>query len=350
MSDLTSIPAPRVDFIDKSTGLISREWYLFLLTQRNRIQDIYQSDGLYSKDYSGEFDIVYQQAQLASMISRYDVIISNLSQLTESQPQVQLGTLASQNADNVSITGGVISATSFNKVTITTPLTFATFTLADGKTLTVNNTINITGTDSTTMTFPSTSALVARTDDAQTFTGVQTLLSNPVLNAGSANGVVYLNGSKSATSSGTALTFTGSYLGVGVATASSSIQTAYSVSSLYSGAGVLTDAGGYTGVKLYDSGSGNLYIFNKRNSASFGNILFMTGSSPSERMRITDGGNIHGVAGGTSMTAGFFYIPAAAGTPTGTPTSITGTVPMYYDTTNDRFYVYNGSWKSVVLA
>lgn len=44
----------------------------------------------------------------------------------------------------------------------------------NGKTFAVNNNLTLTGTDGTTMTFPSTSATMARTDAAQTFTGVQT--------------------------------------------------------------------------------------------------------------------------------------------------------------------------------
>lgn len=69
---------------------------------------------------------------------------------------------------------GVATATSINKVTITAPATSATLTIADGKTLTVNNSITFAGTDATTMTFPATSASIARTDAAQTFTGTQT--------------------------------------------------------------------------------------------------------------------------------------------------------------------------------
>lgn len=69
---------------------------------------------------------------------------------------------------------GVATATSVNKVTITAPATSATLTIADGKTLTANNSITFAGTDATTMTFPSTSASIARTDAAQTFTGTQT--------------------------------------------------------------------------------------------------------------------------------------------------------------------------------
>jgi hypothetical protein len=43
-----------------------------------------------------------------------------------------------------------------------------------GKLLTVNNSLTLAGTDATTMTFPTTSASIARTDAAQTFTGIQT--------------------------------------------------------------------------------------------------------------------------------------------------------------------------------
>ena len=104
---------------------------------------------------------------------------------------------------------GVASATSINKVAITAPATSATLTIADGKTftandnvtvgtggivlgnsggltvaaskvLTVNKSITLDGTDATTMTFPSTSATIARTNAGQTFTGVQNFTSPDV--------------------------------------------------------------------------------------------------------------------------------------------------------------------------
>jgi hypothetical protein len=74
----------------------------------------------------------------------------------------------------VTPTLGVATATSINKVTITAPATSATLTIVNGKTLTANHSLTLAGTDSTTMTFPSTSASIARTDAAQTFTGNQT--------------------------------------------------------------------------------------------------------------------------------------------------------------------------------
>lgn len=74
---------------------------------------------------------------------------------------------------------GAITVTSVNKVVLTAPATAATLTIANNKTLTVSNSLALAGTDSTVMTFPTTSATVARTDAAQTFTGVQTF-STPI--------------------------------------------------------------------------------------------------------------------------------------------------------------------------
>ena len=73
---------------------------------------------------------------------------------------------------------GAITVTTINGLTITTST--GTLTIANGKTATISNSLTLAGTDSTTMTFPSTSATIARTDAGQTFTGVNTF-TNPVL-------------------------------------------------------------------------------------------------------------------------------------------------------------------------
>lgn len=49
----------------------------------------------------------------------------------------------------------------------------------------------------------------------------------------------------------------------------------------------------------------------------------------------------------TTATDGFLYIPSSAGTPTGTPTTKTGRVPIEIDTTNDALMIYDGSWKAL---
>jgi len=67
------------------------------------------------------------------------------------------------------------------------------------------------------------------------------------------------------------------------------------------------------------------------------------------RFTIDANGNI--VAGGsaalaTNATNGFLYVPTCAGTPTGTPTAITGMAPIVVNTTNNKLYFYSGgAWR-----
>ena len=58
-------------------------------------------------------------------------------------------------------------------------------------------------------------------------------------------------------------------------------------------------------------------------------------------------GNAVAQTGTTTMTDGFFYIPAASGAPTGVPTAYASRVPLYYDVSGEALYVYNGAWKKV---
>jgi len=82
--------------------------------------------------------------------------------------------------------------------------------IADGKILTASNTLTLAGTDATTMTFPATSATIARTDAAQSFTGVQTFVA-PIL--GTPTSATLTNATGLPVSTGIA------GLGTGVATA-----------------------------------------------------------------------------------------------------------------------------------
>jgi hypothetical protein len=48
----------------------------------------------------------------------------------------------------------------------------------------------------------------------------------------------------------------------------------------------------------------------------------------------------------TTATNGFLYVPTCSGTPTGTPTAITGLAPIVVDTTNNKLYFYStGVWR-----
>lgn len=77
-------------------------------------------------------------------------------------------------------------------------------------------------------------------------------------------------------------------------------------------------------------------------------IVFQVGGS--NFCQITTGGNF--IAGAqsalaTTATDGFLYVPTCAGTPTGTPSSVTGKSPIVIDTTNNRFYFYSsGAWRN----
>lgn len=114
------------------------------------------------------------------------------------------GKIIQNSAATIADSTGDITAGKYNGLTVST--TTGTLTIANGKTATVNNTITFAGTDSTTMTFPSTNASVARTDAAQTFTGIQTFSSNPVMSSLTVSKPVFTDGSGGLTSSGTLLT------------------------------------------------------------------------------------------------------------------------------------------------
>lgn len=141
----------------------------------------------------------------------------------------------------VTPTLGVATATSINGLTVTTST--GTITVANLKTVVFNNGITFAGTDSTTMTFPSTSATIARTDALQTFTGVQTFSSTPVFTHITVEGVT----STGATGTGSLVFATSPTLVtpvLGAATGTSLAVTGSVLSSGTTGIGYSTGAGG----------------------------------------------------------------------------------------------------------
>lgn len=109
--------------------------------------------------------------------------IKNGSALTLNGASLILGS-SYGNVGQVLVSNGVSTTPSWGLTLL--PQTTG-FTIAGGttsKTLTVNRTLTLTGTDSTTMTFPSTSATIARTDSGQTFSGTQVI---DIINAASSS-------------------------------------------------------------------------------------------------------------------------------------------------------------------
>jgi len=108
--------------------------------------------------------------------------------------------------------------TSYNKVAITAPATGSTLTLADGKTLTVNNSLTLAGTDGAVQTFQASDTIVGRaTSDT---------LTNKTFDTAGTGNVLKINGTQvsAVTGSGAAVLATSPALttpNLGVATATS---------------------------------------------------------------------------------------------------------------------------------
>lgn len=135
---------------------------------------------------------VWQRVEGGANLNGVDLSVSGTSTLSGLTASTALALNASKEIVSVTNTGtgdnvlatsptlvtpalGAATATSINKVALTAPATAATLTIANGKTLTANHSLTLAGTDATTMTFPTTSATIARTDAGQTFTGTQTI-------------------------------------------------------------------------------------------------------------------------------------------------------------------------------
>jgi len=88
-----------------------------------------------------------------------------------------------------------------------------------------------------------------------------------------------------------------------------------------------------------------------------GNVLYVDSSTNriglgtnAPRTNLDISGNITTNQGSTNMTNGFIYVPSSAGKPTGIPTSITGSAPVYADISNNNLWVYGASgWRGINL-
>lgn len=89
--NITPIVAPRVPLVDITTGLITREWFLFFLSVYNLTNGNTSIDDLLvgpnaSTEYLGDIAESYNQSLLASMSTYVDSYYAQLQQEIQSQP------------------------------------------------------------------------------------------------------------------------------------------------------------------------------------------------------------------------------------------------------------------------
>jgi hypothetical protein len=126
--------------------------------------------------------------------------------------------------------------------------------------------------------------------------------------------------------------------------------------------GIMYGIGGGNGesliLKAGTSGTTELSLTGTSDGGSFvaslgwaGGVYQFKNSANSAMLSTNAGGSVlvgH-AAISTTATDGFLYIPTCAGAPTGTPTTETGLIPLVYDTTDNKLWVYNGSWQGVAV-
>lgn len=91
---------------------------------------------------------------------------------------------------------------------------------------------------------------------------------------------------------------------------------------------------------ISDDTGGYLWQINTAVAGDFGTVI--------SAFKIGATGSFAAGAGAlaTNATNGFFYASSGPGAPTGVPTTVTGYVPLYVDSTNNQLYMYvSGSWK-----
>lgn len=241
----------------------------------------------------------------------------------------------------VTPTLGVATATSINKVAITAPATAATLTLANNKTFTVNNTLTLSGTDSTTMTFPASTTTVAGLGIAQTFTAAN-VFSNTTANTlgTAASGAVQLTGS------GGGLGVNGNITsGAGISAAATSglylgtVQFAFLSGNYHQ----LKDPAGTVGLSLGNASDPTNYydntthIFRTRTAAATSATLNATSIRAAEAVAIPSGGTAG--TGYTFSSTSNFGVFFGSGAPT--LSAAKGSLYLRSDgsATNNRAYI-----------
>jgi hypothetical protein len=100
--------------VDPRTGLIDRAWYLFFLSLNDIATTVVDdlvgpsSESLIAS-YDAALQSLAQTVETQPLPVDLSADLAALKQEVETAPRLEIGTIASQNADNVNITGGKIS-------------------------------------------------------------------------------------------------------------------------------------------------------------------------------------------------------------------------------------------------
>jgi hypothetical protein len=123
------------------------------------------------------------------------------------------------------------------------------------------------------------------------------------------------------------------------------------ISSGTSGPALITASGGQD-LHINPATGGGQYLFLNANKwptadGTANQVLTTNGSGTLSFAAVSSIGT---AAPSTTATTGFAYIPVMTGTPTGTPTTISGFAPMVADSGGTKLWVYiGGAWKSTTL-
>jgi hypothetical protein len=302
-----------------------------------------------------------QPSGVEAVVSAFGLTLIDDSSASAARTTLGLGTMSTQAASAVAITGGTANsliiggstpaAGSFTTIGATGQITS---TLADGTaplvvtSTTVVDNLNVSKLNGTTasgggafvmggftLTVPATgtAALLGSTN---AFTGNNTssgtlTISNSTAASANATGALIVTGGVSAS----AVSFFNS--GVLFGNFAAAYDTTRTNATIY---GTTTSGGSYPFLE-----SGNLIISPRISGASRDVIITTNGTAPGLTVARTNNVVVGSAALATNATDGFIYMPTCAGTPTGVPTAFTGRIAWCYDSTNNIIYLYNGAWK-----
>jgi hypothetical protein len=121
------------------------------------------ANAIVARDASGNFSAGTITANVTGTVTNGALTTGTLAQFAATTSSQLAGVISDETGSGALVFGtsptlttptlGVASATTINKVTLTTPATGSTLTIADGKTLTASNTLTFTGTDASSVAF-----------------------------------------------------------------------------------------------------------------------------------------------------------------------------------------------------